>query len=67
MMTRRDMRRARGLSLIQVAVAAHVSETTARVYEADPAAVSLPKREALNRVYSALHGEGAQGEGDAHR
>ena len=57
MQTPKDIRRARGLPLIQVAARASVSEHTARVYEAAPGAVSDQKREALDRVYRALAAE----------
>lgn len=50
----REVRRARGMPLIEAAVRAGVSETTARVYEANPSAVTPPKREALDRVYRAM-------------
>ena len=42
------------MPLIEAAVRAGVSETTARVYEANPSAVTPPKREALDRVYRAM-------------
>lgn len=57
MTTPRDIRRARGIPLINVAAVARVSETTARIYEADRERVSAPKREALDRVYAGLDSE----------
>ena len=50
----RDIRRAAGLPLIAAAVGSHVSETTARVYEADRKAVSPQSRSRLDSFYSKL-------------
>lgn len=51
----REIRRERGIPLIQVAAAARTTETTARLFEADPMAVaSEAKRKALAAVYAKL-------------
>lgn len=58
-MSPREIRRAARVPLIRVAADARVAEATARVYEADPSAVTAEKREALDRVYAALAQERA--------
>ena len=56
--TRRELRLALGLPLIQIAARAGVSESTARLFEADPSAVtSTEKRAALAAVYAQLEGD----------
>ncbi len=50
----REIRKAAGVSQIQVAVAAGVSEPTVRLYEANPEAVSSEKRRALDVAYEGL-------------
>jgi hypothetical protein len=50
----RQIRRALRLPLIYVAAAVHSSEGTARVYEADPEAVSPAKRQDFDRYYAQL-------------
>jgi hypothetical protein len=57
--TRRELRLALGLPLIQIAARAGVSESTARLFEADPSAVTnTEKRAALAAVYAQLEADG---------
>ena len=52
--TPREIRKSAGISLTAAAVHAGVAETTARVYELDPGAVSEQKRAQLDSFYSRL-------------
>jgi transcriptional regulator with XRE-family HTH domain len=58
--TPREIRKAAHLSLIAAAVHAGVSETTARIYEADRASVSEEKRAQLDTYYARLAGREAR-------
>lgn len=53
----RDIRRALRLPLIRVAAEVRSSEATARIYEADRAAVSKAKRDDFDRYYARLERE----------
>jgi transcriptional regulator with XRE-family HTH domain len=55
----RAARKAAGWSLARAAVNADVSEPTARVFEADPRAVSPESRAKLEAVYSRFEGRDA--------
>jgi hypothetical protein len=50
----KEVRKRAGLSLIAAAVGAGVSETTTRVYEANPEAVSIESRTRLDAFYESL-------------
>ncbi|MEO8800365.1 MAG: hypothetical protein ABI551_20910 [Polyangiaceae bacterium] len=50
----KEVRKAAKLSVIAAAVYAGVSETTCRLYEADPGAVSPPSRAKLDAYYARL-------------
>jgi hypothetical protein len=52
--TPKEIRQAARLSLIAAAVGAGTSETTARVYEANPTAVSASTRAKLDAFYRDL-------------
>jgi hypothetical protein len=51
----KQIRKAARLPLIAVAVGARVSETTARVYEADRDSVNAESRARLDAFYAKLH------------
>jgi hypothetical protein len=56
-MSPREVRRQARVSQIVVAVRAHVSEPTVRLYEANPEAVRDPiKKASLDEVYASLGG-----------
>lgn len=60
-MDTRAIRQAAGIPLIRAAVAAGVSEPTARIYEANPDAVKDPGRRArLDAVYAQIRESGAK-------
>jgi len=55
----KEIRKAAGVSLIAAAVGAGVSETTARIYEANADAVTPEKRARLDSFYASLSERGA--------